>query len=124
VTKPKKYQLNKGPVVKCPHCGSGTEIRSSREIDTLSRDVYYMCRDLDCGHQFVGQLTIKHSIVPSATPRAGVALPVYAQVPATASRPAPLPANDDTVPTPIGVPANDDSDDTAAAGDTIMTTPG
>jgi len=110
-----KYQLNKGPTTKCPHCGSGTEIRTSREIDTLIRDVYFMCRDVDCGHQFVAQLTIKHSIVASNRPRAGLNLPMY-----EANTP-PKPANDDAVRIAPGLPANDVAD---ADANTTMTTPG
>lgn len=115
MTKAKKYQLNRGAQMKCPHCGSNTTIRTSREIDTLSRDVYYDCRNaIDCGHQFVGQLTIKHSIVASQTPRAGLVLAVRPPVSP------PKPANDDTVPAKRGVPAND----TDASEQEIVTTPG
>jgi hypothetical protein len=117
VSKP-KYQLNKGPTTKCPHCGGGTEIRTSREIDTLIRDVYFMCRDHDCGHQFVAQLTIKHSIVASNRPRVGLNLPMFE--PNTP----PKPANDDAVLVTPGVPANDVDDGDDGDADTTMTTPG
>lgn len=119
MTKAKKYQLNRGAQTKCPHCGSNCQIRTSREIDTLSRDVYFMCRDVECGHQFVAQMTIKHSIVASRTPRAGLMLPLILPAPAL-----PKPANDDTAPGHRGVPANDDEGGDPAASDAIMTTPG
>jgi hypothetical protein len=87
------------------------------------RDLYYRCINDDCGHFFVAQLVIKHSIAPSRIPNPRVVLAVIA-TPATL----PLPANDD-VPALPGrssppQPANDDPGRDPAASDTVMTAPG
>ena len=103
----------------CPHCESRAEIRSSREIAPLMRDLYYRCINDDCGHYFVAQLAIKHSIVASRIANPAVRLKVI-ETPSTL----PLPANDDVPIATPAAPANDDQDGDHAASDAIMTTPG
>lgn len=99
--------IDKGPKVLCPHCHSKTAIRGSRETGPLIRDIYYRCRnEMSCGHTFVCQLVVSHTIVPSARPNPAIVLPMY--VPPQAK---PKPANDDTVPP---TPANDEDAEEAA----------
>ena len=104
--------IDKGPNVLCPHCQSKTTIRGSREIAPLMRDIYYRCRDdLGCGHTFVAQLVVTHTIVASERPNPSVVLPFY-----VAPQARPRPANDDNKP-----PANDD--DASPAAEEIAVAP-
>lgn len=90
--------IEKGPNVSCPHCKGKATIRGSREIAPLMRDIYYRCRDdLSCGHVFVAQLVISHTITPSARPNPSIVLPSYVvpqAKPKPANENAPIPAND------------------------------
>ncbi|MET0373624.1 MAG: ogr/Delta-like zinc finger family protein [Rhizorhabdus sp.] len=98
MTKPK---LNKPPAMDCPHCGSGTDIRTSKGITRTYREVSYRCQNDDCGCIFVAALEAIRVIVPSATPHPEISLPFSTR--ARLGVP-PKPANDDMPPA-----ANDDA---------------
>lgn len=66
------------------------------------READYRCDNDACGHVFVVELSIVRTIVPSATPRAGIFLP--RGNPNLGPKRLPRPANDDT-----RHPANDDA---------------
>lgn len=67
-----------GPIfaIPCPHCDSKCRIRGGRALTRLAREVRVQCLNVDCGHTFVGQFVITHTISQSACPREGVDLRV------------------------------------------------
>ena len=65
--------------IACPHCDSRCRIRGSRAVTPLIRESRVQCLNPDCGHTFVGQFVITHTISPSACPRSGVDLRIAAQ---------------------------------------------
>jgi|GEM_PF-1532326 len=100
------------PAIKCPHCDAKAIVRNSTDITTMVREIRLECTNDDCGHTFVGQLSVIRTIRPSLTPRADVRLP-FANPNLVGPRP--RPANDDQP-----VPANDDHGIAAAIG-AVMT---
>ncbi|MGT2513442.1 ogr/Delta-like zinc finger family protein [Sphingomonas panni] len=74
------------------------------------RELDYQCENVGCGHTFVVQAAVVRTIVPSATPRAGVHLP--RGNPNLGPKRMPKPANDDT-----RHPANDETLPAASAPD-------
>lgn len=58
--------------MNCPHCGSGLRTRASRLIAPTVRQLYLQCLDLECGAVFGADMTITHSISPSARPNPAV----------------------------------------------------
>lgn len=96
------------PLVQCPHCGTRAIIRSSGQISPLVREADYQCDNVVCGHTFVAQIAIVRTIVQSATPRAGIHLPLGNPN----LGPKRKPANDDAP-----APANDPGPLTPAAAD-------
>ena len=71
-------RLAKDPVfaILCPHCDSKCRIRGSRRLTPLARETRVQCLNVECGHTFVGQFVITHTISPSACPRDDVDLRV------------------------------------------------
>ncbi|MBD59039.1 MAG: hypothetical protein CL808_02810 [Citromicrobium sp.] len=65
-----------GPIfaLLCPHCDSKCRIRGGRALTRLAREVRVQCLNVECGHTFVGQFVITHTISQSACPRDGVDL--------------------------------------------------
>lgn len=80
--------------LRCPHCEAPANIRSSRNVTSLVRDLYIQCSDLECGHSFKAQLAITHTLSPSAKPNSRVALPYAARTIPPQNVPALEPAND------------------------------
>ncbi|MBB3877924.1 ogr/Delta-like zinc finger family protein [Sphingomonas pseudosanguinis] len=64
------------PGIACPHCGARSIARGSVEIDILTRELRFMCDNVDCGHTFVAQLAIYRTVRPSMTPNPSVILPL------------------------------------------------
>ncbi|MBV8271636.1 MAG: ogr/Delta-like zinc finger family protein [Cupriavidus sp.] len=54
--------------MSCPHCGANANIRSSRRISRITRELYCQCTNLECGHTFVGLVEVVRTVSPSATP--------------------------------------------------------
>lgn len=77
------------PAIKCPHCDSRSEIRSSRAMSLTVRDIYYACTEVTCGHTWVAQLSIVRTLSQPACPRPSVRIPFIPE----RHRP-PHPAND------------------------------
>ena len=53
----------------CPDCGSLATIQKTDwtdETDHKSASLYCACRDVECGHTFVLNLTYSHTLSPSA----------------------------------------------------------
>lgn len=80
----------------CPHCGGPAKIRSSQSITPTFKTIYFHCQDeTGCGHVYVGQLELVHSIHPSKKPNPRCRMPLI-QVGRARPRQQPEPANDDT----------------------------
>ena len=80
------------PTIDCPHCASRAIVRSSEGITPICRKLLFDCTD--CGHRFVAQLAILHSVRPSDCPNPAISLPLRllsAKIPAA---PVAAPAND------------------------------
>jgi len=54
--------------VTCPHCESVANIRTSRPVTRLTRELHCQCTNLECGHTFVSLLEAVRTISPSNTP--------------------------------------------------------
>lgn len=93
------------PPIRCPHCHTGTRVRSSEQVTPLIREVRYLCDNDDCGHLFVAQIAIVRTVRRSLSPRPGIDLPVLPHL---------RPANDDH-----RAPANDDAPDRPATGNAV-----
>lgn len=52
----------------CPHCKNDARVRSSRALTPTYRQLYLQCGNVTCGHTFAAELTITHTISPSACP--------------------------------------------------------
>lgn len=65
---------------KCPHCKSKTQLRTSKEINVLMRELIYMCLEPECGHTFVAYLEAARTLSPSAMPDPWVYLPMSEHV--------------------------------------------
>lgn len=79
--------------IACPHCQSSCGISSSRGQTPLIRDIYYACKNVECGHTFLAQLVIVKTISPSSNPDPRLRIPI-APPPIFKNRPL-RPANDD-----------------------------
>ena len=88
--------------IACPHCRCAAQVRTSRAITRMYRQLHLACTNIDCGHTFAAELTVTHTISPSAMPDPAVHLrnapprrradnDNHARLPA----PSPRPANDD-----------------------------
>lgn len=95
--------------IACPHCKGRAQVRSSRWITELYRQLYLVCRNVECGHTFGADITVTHTISPSACPDPSIEL---RQVSCR------KPANDNRGPgvSPAVVAANDDDDLGEAVG--------
>ncbi|MEH6460379.1 ogr/Delta-like zinc finger family protein [Chitinimonas sp. JJ19] len=60
--------------IRCPHCGKTAHTRTSKQVSRLSREVYFQCSNLECGHTFVGVMEIVRTLSPSAMPNPEVRL--------------------------------------------------
>lgn len=66
--------------IRCPHCDGRAITRSSRELSSTMREIYYLCLDPECGHAFVATLEIVRTLSPSAKPKSEVRLPISPHV--------------------------------------------
>lgn len=60
--------------VNCPHCRDLALLRTSRQTTPLFKELRFQCVNIECGHTFVGSLTIDRTIVPSARPNPAIKL--------------------------------------------------
>ncbi|GLR13291.1 hypothetical protein GCM10007907_20810 [Chitinimonas prasina] len=58
----------------CPHCGGVAKTRTSRRMSTVTRESYYQCENLSCGHTFKVLAQIVYTVVQSANPNPQVAM--------------------------------------------------
>lgn len=57
----------------CPHCGSKSNIRSSRSVTRMTRELYCQCTNLDCGHTFASLVEVVRTLSPSSIPDPDIA---------------------------------------------------
>lgn len=60
----------------CPHCRTPGDRRSSREVTSTFREIYYVCRNPVCGHSWKASLTYDYGLSPSAIPDPAIDLPI------------------------------------------------
>lgn len=64
----------------CPHCGSYSAARSSREISLVMREINYQCMNTRCGYTFVALLQIVRGLSPPAVENSAVSVPMSRRV--------------------------------------------
>jgi hypothetical protein len=89
---------------RCAHCRCIARVQSKKVVTPTYDELYFQCTNLMCGHTWKAALSFVHTISPSAEPREGLNLPIYARTGAPLPRPANDPASPDRPPA-----ANDDS---------------
>lgn len=62
--------------LRCPHCGSTGQRRSSREITLTFREIFYQCPFAPCGHTWKASLNYDYGLSPSGIPDPTVDLPL------------------------------------------------
>ncbi len=88
----------------CPHCSTPGRIYGSRQITPTYKQFHLACRNPLCGHSWLAELNVVHTIVQSACPHPDVSIklgPTLAQMIRANSEGAGItgpPANDDEAP--------------------------
>jgi len=59
----------------CPHCASKARVSTSKKITAITREIYYQCSNIECGHTWASLLSAVRTIVPSRTPNPAVFIP-------------------------------------------------
>lgn len=95
------------PSIHCPHCKAPAFVRSSEQMTDTVREARYLCTNVECDHQFIVEMAIVRTIVPSRMPDALANIPGGNVDRRKGHR---RPGNDNEP-----IPANDDSDRPAAA---------
>jgi len=67
-------------MMHCPHCRAVAIARSSNVLTSTSRDLFYQCANVACGHTFRAVLEINCTISPSAMPDPRVIIPMSKHV--------------------------------------------
>lgn len=67
-------------MMHCPHCRHVAVARSSNVLTSTSRDLFYQCTNVDCGHTFRAVLEVNCTISPSAMPDPRVIIPLSKHV--------------------------------------------
>jgi hypothetical protein len=62
--------------MNCPHCGQVSTTRTSKPVSLISKESWYQCRNLECGHTFVAVTEVVRTLSPSARPNPLVRLPI------------------------------------------------
>lgn len=60
----------------CPHCNGPSLIRHSLRITAVAKDLYMNCLNSDCGHTWKAQVSVVHTLSPSAMPDPEVDIPM------------------------------------------------
>lgn len=97
----------------CPHCAEPSDIRSSKTITPTYREYFYQCPNIDCGHIWKAALSFVHTILPSASPRLGLELPLAPKHP---------PANDRKPRTKPVTPRDNANDDSVQGEEAVSET--
>lgn len=62
--------------LRCPHCQTPGDRRTSREVTLTFREIFYVCRNPVCGHTWKASLSYDYGLSPSAIPDPRVDLPM------------------------------------------------
>lgn len=74
--------------MKCPHCGAWATVRSSEELSRTLRQLYFQCKDIECGHTWAASLEANRTISPSGKPDPEIAAQLtYTPKPSPMTRP-------------------------------------
>ncbi|WP_153111522.1 ogr/Delta-like zinc finger family protein [Propionivibrio limicola] len=68
--------------VLCPHCGSESTVRSSKQLSETVREAKVQCNNPDCAHTWIAQLAALRTIAPSMMPNPKVFIPLSPRSPA------------------------------------------
>jgi hypothetical protein len=68
--------------LKCPHCGTLSTIRSSKELGTTVREASVQCNNVECAHTWITRIVAERTIAPSMTPNPKVYIPLSTRSPA------------------------------------------
>jgi hypothetical protein len=60
----------------CPHCKQIATRDSSRQLSSVTKEAYYQCKNLECGHTFKSYEQVVYTLSPSGTPDPTVYLPL------------------------------------------------
>ncbi len=82
----KVYHATRMRVI-CPHCESKAEIRTSKAISEISREIYFQCTNPECGHTWASLLSAIRTIVASRIPNPKVFIPLSDKTGTTATPP-------------------------------------
>lgn len=62
--------------MRCPHCRTPGDIRTSTEMDRTLRFIYFGCRNPACGHTWRASVQYDFGLSPSAIPDPALNLPM------------------------------------------------
>lgn len=85
----------------CPGCGGPSVQRSCRTVTPIFRNLYFACKNIECGCTFAGALEITHVISPSAIENPRVPLPYRPSLRARPGLAPPRPDNDEHLPSAV-----------------------
>ena len=60
----------------CPHCKQTATRDTSRAVSVLTKEAYYQCKNLDCGHTFKSIEQVIYTLSPSGMPDPTVYIPL------------------------------------------------
>lgn len=84
MSKERQKHFNQWQVL-CPHCGSRSTVRSSKQLSETVREAKVQCNNPDCAHTWIAQIAAIRTIAPSMQPNKKVFIPLSPRVPDTRS---------------------------------------
>jgi hypothetical protein len=61
-------------LINCIECGEKSIIHSSKKLDVKMSQLYCSCKNPNCGHTFVMDLSFSHTLSPSSKQAQGMVL--------------------------------------------------
>lgn len=62
--------------ITCPHCGSDSTVRTSKQMCETVRESTITCDNPECMHSWIAQLAAVRTIAPSINPNPKVYIPL------------------------------------------------
>lgn len=62
--------------VLCPHCGTESTVRTSKQMSETVREATVTCNNPECMHSWVAHLAAVRTIAPSISPNPKVFIPL------------------------------------------------
>lgn len=62
--------------LKCPHCGGIAQIRTSRGLSEITRELKIQCLNVECSHSWVAIIEAVRTIAPSMVPNPAIHIPL------------------------------------------------